>query len=174
MRRIAFALAAIVALAGCARPSVTSGGDDQTAEMMAAAIEQLVTVDHTFGSGPPPFTHYLIQSGTDPSAGMPEGGGSAERPLTSSEQDAIESVLEPFGEVRWIDDPADYRTEDLVPTIEGAVILGVGEPVIEGSTGLVPVSLWCGGLCGTWLTYRLDQVNGVWEVTEIEGPIAIS
>jgi hypothetical protein len=46
--------------------------------------------------------------------------------------------------------------------------------VIDGATGLVPVSLWCGGLCGTWLTYRLDFADGAWAVTGTEGPRAIS
>lgn len=61
-----------------------------------------------------------------------------------------------------------------MPTVEGAVILGFGEAVIQIETGLVPVSLWCGGRCGTWFTYRLDVVDGSWVVTGIEGTIAIS
>ncbi|MFN2487699.1 MAG: hypothetical protein ABR609_14035 [Acidimicrobiia bacterium] len=61
-----------------------------------------------------------------------------------------------------------------MPTIEGAVIVGVGEPVVEDDTGLVPVSLWCGGTCGTWFTYRLDLIDSSRVVTGIEGTIAIS
>jgi len=55
------------------------------------------------------------------------------------------------------------------------LILGVGEPRIDGDTALAPVSLWCGGLCGTWLTYRLARDGGgAWRVTGTEGPVAIS
>jgi hypothetical protein len=52
--------------------------------------------------------------------------------------------------------------------------LGVGEPTIDGNSALVPVSLWCGGLCGTWLTYRVELTDGTWSVTGIEGPVAVS
>jgi len=171
-----FALATVIALVVAACGGVAGPEDpaQASAEMMAVALVQLITVDHTFGEGPPPFTEYLIQSSLDPFAGNPTGDGGPGRALTADEQAAIEAAVAPFGPVRWIDDPAEWRTEDLRPTIEGAVILGVGEPVIDGTTGLVPVSLWCGGLCGTWLTYRLDFVDGAWSVTGTEGPRAIS
>lgn len=145
------------------------------ADMMAAALMQLITENHTFGEGPPPFSEYLIQTRTDPFAGDATGSESApQRDLTEAEQEAIEPVIAEFGPVRWIDDPEEWRTPELSPVIDGSAILGVGEPSIEGDTGLVPVSLWCGGLCGTWLTYRLDFVDGAWAVTDIEGPIAVS
>jgi hypothetical protein len=79
-----------------------------------------------------------------------------------------------YGTVRWIDDPTDWQASDLTPTVEGAAILGVGEPVVEARSGVVPVSMWCGVLCGIWLTYRLGLINTVWVVTDVEGPIAIS
>ena len=149
-------------------------GDTDSPEMMAAALEQLVTVDHTFGEGPPPFTEYLLQTSTDPFAGNPTGDGDESRLLTDDERQAIEAVISELGPVRWIDDPDEWRTPDLRPTVDGAVILGVGEATVEGETGLVPVSLWCGGLCGTWMTYGLEEVDGAWTVTGIEGPIAMS
>lgn len=148
---------------------------DQTPEMMAAALVELITEDHTFGEGPPPFTEYLIQDRIDPSAG--ESTASTKRPtreLTEAERDTIEQAVAEYGAVRWIDDPDDWRTNNLTPTVEGGVILGVGEPTVQGDTGLVPISLWCGGTCGTWFTYRLDIRSGAWVVTGIEGPIAIS
>ncbi len=140
---------------------------------MAAALEELVTKDHTFGSGPPLFSEYLIQSATDPNAGDGSGGDSG-RPLSTDERAAIEAAISPLSHVSWIDDPADWRTENLEPTIEGAAILGVGEPSFDGDHALVPVSLWCGGLCATWLTYELELVDGSWHVIGIDGPVAIS
>lgn len=172
-----FGLAILVAACGGAG---VEGGDSDSAsgvtpEMMAVALVELVTEDHTFGSGPSPFTGYLIQDQIDPSAGNPTASGDeTTRPLTDAERKAIEAAISPFGTVRWIDDPDDYRTPDLVPTIEGAAILGVGEPNTETERGLVPVSMWCGGLCGTWLTYQLELINDAWVVTGIEGPIAVS
>ena len=55
------------------------------------------------------------------------------------------------------------------------MILGVGEPVlIDDTTGLMPVSLWCGGVCGTGLAYRVELIEGEWQVTGIEGPVVIA
>lgn len=152
--------------------------DSPTGELMAAALRQVATVDNTFGGGPPPFDRYLVQADTDPTAGA-DGVGStvepgSERPLTEAERAAVEEALESLGPVEFIDDPDAWRTDDLLPTVEGSVILGVGEPTIDDGTALVPVSLWCGGLCGTWLTYRLELVDGTWTVAGIEGPVAIS
>ncbi len=177
MRTATAFLALAFLFAACGGGSIDADGSasGHTPEMMAAALLELVTEDHTFGSGPSPFTEYLIQNRIDPSAGDPTSSANeTTRPLTDPERAAIEDAISPFGAVRWIDDPSDYRTPDLIPTIEGAAILGVGEPLIETGTGLVPVSMWCGGLCGTWLTYRVDLVNDVWTVTGVEGPIAVS
>lgn len=175
MKLRALTLAAALAVVACGQSGDTGdNGDTDSPEMMAAALEQLVTVDHTFGQGPPPFTEYLLQASTDPFAGSATGGGGKSRLLTDDERQAIEAVISGFGPVRWIDDPDEWRTPELRPTVDGAVILGIGEATIEGETGVVPVSLWCGGVCGTWLTYGLEQVDGAWAVTGIEGPVAMS
>jgi hypothetical protein len=178
-QRVLVLIIAAVLMAAC-------GGSDQdteagggagspTAEVMAAALRQVATVDHTFGQGPPPFTRYLVQSSTDPGAGDGTGSGSEQaRPLTGTEQAAVGAALDDLGTVEFIDEPDEWRTEDLTPAVEGSVILGVGEPTIDGNSALVPVSLWCGGLCGTWLTYRVELTDGTWTVTGIEGPIAVS
>lgn len=165
-----------VFLGACAPSDSAKDPDsEQTPEMMAAALVELITEDHTFGEGPPPFTEYLIQDKIDPSAGEPTASTKQPiRELTEAERDAIERAVAEHGAVRWIDDPDDWRTNDLRPTVEGGVILGVGEPAVQGDTGLVPVSLWCGGTCGTWFTYRLELRGGSWVVTGIEGAIAIS
>ena len=177
MRATTWLVALAFLAVACGGAGVVGGVEvsGETPEIMAAALVELITEDHTFGTGPPPFTEYLIQNRIDPSSGDPTAPtDGATRPLTDAELVAIEDAISPFGAVRWIEDPAGFRTPDLVPTIEGSAILGVGEPTIEGDTGLVPVSMWCGGLCGTWLTYRLDLVDDVWVVTGIEGPIAVS
>jgi hypothetical protein len=141
---------------------------------MGVALEELVAKDHTFEQGPPPFTVYLVQSRLDPRASSPEGDHGEARPLAAAERAAIEDTIRPFGPLRWIDDPDQWRTDDLRPTIDGTVILGVGEPTRDGDTAFVPVSLRCRGLCGTWLTYRLTLVDGTWQVTGTEGPTAIA
>lgn len=157
-------------------PEVDPPTADPAAEIMAAAAYQLVTVDHTFGAGPSPFTTLLVQTAIDPAAGTATDDPEADpRLLTSAERDAIEAALSPVATLVWIDDPDDYITEDLAPSIEGAAIIGLGEPTVEATTALAPVSMWCGGLCGTWLTYGLElDDDAAWTVTGIEGPVAIS
>ena len=79
------------------------------------------------------------------------------------------------GSFEWTDAAAEHQTDDLRPTREAAVIIGIGSPHFsDDSIALVPVSLWCGGLCGTWITYRVEIVDGAWTVVGTEGPIAIS
>ncbi len=131
---------------------------------MAVALEELITKDHTFGDGPPLFTDYLVQSD------LVDDG----RALTDEERVVIENAVGAFGTVQWIGDADDYITDGLRPTVEGGVILGLGESEIDGDSALVPVSLWCGGLCGTWLTYELELSEGAWVVTGIDGPVVIS
>lgn len=165
----------LFALVGSACISSESNPEVDNPQVMAAAVLELITKNHTFGDGPPPFTEYLIESSLDAHAGFPTGGTPFEiRRLTDGERSAIESVVAPFGPVQWIDDPADWLSAELDPVIEGAVIIGVGEPTFDNDEALVPVSLLCGGLCGTWLTYRLAKTDHGWQVTAVEGPIAVS
>jgi hypothetical protein len=172
---VVFVLFVLVSACGTDTSTVGDSVESQTPEMMAAALVELITENHGFSDGPAPFTVYLIQNRTDPSAVIVDAPtDDSVRPLTVTEMRAIEDAVSEYGTVRWIDDPAQWQTPDLTPTVEGAAILGVGEPVVEDQSGLVPVSMWCGGLCGTWLTYRLDLTNTAWRVTGIEGPIAIS
>lgn len=169
-------------LAGCGgdgastpAAATTATPRDDSAEVMAAAVKRLITRDHTFGEGAHRFAEYLIQDHIDPAAGAPDTPATeAGRPLTAGERAAIAGVVAPFGPYRFIADADAWRTRDLRPTVPGAVILGVGEPVIDDDTALAPVSLWCSGLCGTWLSYRVARVGGVWKVTGTEGPVAIS
>ena len=177
MRGISVVLALFVLLSACGTDTSPSGDlvDSQTPEMMAASLVELITENHGFGEAPAPFTVYLIQNRIDPSAIIVDAptDGSI-RPLTDAEMRAIEDAVSEHGIVRWIDDPAEWRTPDLAPSVDGAAILRVGEPVVKDQSGLVPVSMWCGGVCGTWLTYRLDLINMDWVVTDIEGPVAVS
>lgn len=182
-QRVLITLLVAMVAAACADPSPAGDipGERDTAEMMAAALRHLVTEDHTFGQGPPPFTEYLIEERTvDISAvTSPENRNEEDvvetRALTEPEQAAVEEAISEFGPVRWVADPDEWRTDDLQPEIEGSVILAVGIPQLDGDEALVPVSLWCGGTCGTWLTYRLELTDdGTWQVSGIEGPVAIS
>lgn len=180
---VAAAVAAVLALAACGGDGVPAGArttvtantarEDVSAEVMGAAVRRLVTRDHTFG-GDHRFTEYLVLSRTDAAAGSPGGRRSVARPLTVAERDAIAAAVAERGPHRFIDDASEGRTDDLQPLVEGSAIVSVGEPVIDGDTALVPATLWCGNVCGVWLTYRVDRVAGAWRVTGTEGPVAVS
>lgn len=181
-QRIVITVLAAMILTACgdSSPRGDMPSESDSAEMMAAALRHLVTEDHTFGQGPPPFTEYLIEERTvDISAVVPPENGREDdaesRPLTEQERAAVEEAISEYGPVRWISDPDEWRTDDLEPEIEGSVIIGVGVPRLDGDDALVPVALWCGGTCGTWRTYRLELGDDTgWKVTGTEGPIAIS
>jgi len=148
--------------------------DEDRITVAALAVGALVRDFYTFGSGHR-FTEVLIQSRIDPNAGG-KGRFTADpgRLLTVTEKVAIEDALVDAGPYRWIDDPAEFRTEDLLPLIEGSAIIGVGEVVFDLDGALVPVSLWCGGVCGIWLDLRLVYDGGDWSVVGPEGPMMIS
>jgi hypothetical protein len=184
MNRLVPALIATTLLASCGTPleasesagpspttTTTVAEAFETAGAMAAALLHLVVVDNTFGQGSSPFVEYVIGSRTDPRAGAVSApSGADSRTLTDAERRAIEDALSDLGPVSWVDD----LDQAMVETADLKAVLGVGEPLLEGDTGLVPVSMWCGSMCGTWLTYRVERINGVWTVTGIEGPIAVS
>lgn len=177
---VAAVVAAVLALVACsgsdgATDTAGTTPRDDSAEVMATAVERLISRDHTFGEGSHRFREYLILERTDPTAGGAGlGPRGPARPLTDVERAAIARVVAPFGPHRFIADADAWRTGDLEPRVAGSAILGVGEPEIGAGTALAPVSLWCGGLCGTWLTYRVDRAGGDWKVTGVEGPVVIS
>lgn len=159
----------VVACGGGADP--VTGADGPV--VMSLALHQLVAEDNSFGSGHR-FTELLVQDRIDPSAGSAMGSDLPGRLLTTEEREAIEAALADLGPVRWIEDPDEHRTDDLQPLTPGSAIIGVGEAVFDDDGALVPVSLWCGGLCGIWITYRLVQTDAGWSVVGPEGPVVIS
>lgn len=140
---------------------------------MGLALHRLVTDANTYGPDHR-FSALLVQTSTDDQAGTGLLGGTT-RPLTEAEQTAIETALAGLSDdIRWIDDASEWRTDELMPVIPGSAIIGVGDVAYDDAGALIPVSLWCGGLCGTWFTWRAESIAGVWEITGTEGPVAIS
>ncbi len=144
---------------------------ERDASIYAAVVKQLVEVDDAFG-GQSTFATVLVVDHTDAGAGNSMGDPASDRPLTDLERAAILEAL-PDHDVQFIADPDGYR-KDLQPVIEGSVILTLGPILFEPTGTLVDTSLWCGGLCGQWLTYRMAQQDSDWVVDGIEGPIAMS
>jgi hypothetical protein len=96
------------------------------------------------------------------------------RPLTPGERTAIEARLSSLGAVQWVDDATSFNNS-LQADGARSLLIGLGEPTITDDTALARVSLWCGNLCGTWLTYTLaPDAEEHWAVTGYHGPRAIS
>jgi hypothetical protein len=180
MRFVAIVSLVTVLAAACSStgPTTTVPPGDSSAdaaEIYAVALGQMVVDDNTFGEGGNPFSELLVQASLDSAAGTATPGAQGPvRPLSAEERNAIEAALTPLAPMRWIDDPAEWRTDQLMPVIEGSAILGVGPITFDDDGALVPMSMWCGGLCGTWFTYRVVESDGGWVVSGIEGPIAVS
>lgn len=146
------------------------GGD--TAAVMAAAIRTLMMEQDTIGPSRG-FSALLLQDSTDPDAGVDVTGAPPSRQLTDDERAAIETAIAGLADdVRWIDDRESWVTDDMAPSIPNSAIIGVGEPIFDDDGALVPISLWCGALCGVWFSWRLALNDGSWEVTGVEGPVA--
>ncbi len=172
-----------VLAAACGSTASTStvppaGSSPDSAAIYSVALSQLVTVDNTFGGEGNPWSELLVLASLDPSAGDATVGGAPEpqqvRPLTAEERTAIQTALSPLAPIRWIEIADEWRTDDLMPVIPGSAILGVGAITFDDQGALVPMSMWCGGLCGTWFTYRVTSSDAGWVVSGIEGPIAVS
>lgn len=154
-------------------------GPDETAyaEIYAAAIRQLYTVDHTFGDAPPNWPTIYVVSRTDDSV----GGGEAlteGAELPAETQEAISAALSDLpAEIVWIASREEAPISDEDGTVGGgdAIIVTLGNvAVTDEDTVEVPASLYCGMLCATGMTYVIEQVDGTWQVTGTTGPVWIS
>ena len=163
MKLVALLIGALLVAAAC------SNDDASTAEAEAlaptvAAVEQIVRVDNGFG-GQDAFDTVLV--------------GSTVEPIESADASAIADRLADVAEVEVVADP-DAEIERLAeggPTAAGAQ--GVAVVVVdgvrsEGDGAEVDLRLWCGSLCGVFLTYELAMDDGGWTVLGTTGPIAMS
>lgn len=167
----------IFTVSACSRAEPGGERGSDTASMMAAAMHQLLTEDHTFGEESP-FRIFLLEDRTFDIASMPwfekvHPAPTPARPVSVDERRAVENALDGIGEVRWVEDIMDWY-DGVMPTLDGSVLVQIGGPIIDGDTGFVPVSLLCGNVCGTWFTYRLKRTADGWNVDGIEGSVAIS
>lgn len=173
MRYLAVLAIILSLIAACADDTKSTDPASDSAAIYAVSLRQLVTDDNTFGGNGNPFSELIVQTNLDPGAGLGGPAGEA-RPLSDEERSAIAAALSPLAAMRWIDDPDEWRTPDLMPIVEGSAILGVGAITFDDDGALVPMSMWCGGLCGTWFTYRVAETDEGWVVVGVEGPIAVS
>jgi hypothetical protein len=195
MRRTAVILiAAVIAACGCASqgaqpstspsPSVGTAAptDDGGAEVevYAAVIRRLVTEDHTFGRGASPFRHVYVVNGPIPDAGDPGAVGAlfevAPEPFPPHVMAGIVEELDDLPPVTFVADADRVRRggRGMGGVRHDGVVIALGPLEPRDERIHVSTSLWCGGLCGQWLTYVLAEDDGRWEITGTTGPQAMS
>lgn len=159
-------------------PPPPSGGSDDpvgvlednadNAAILAAAVNQILTVDHSFGvDAPPPFDDVRMADAL---------GGAGGFPLAGLQLELIaEAVQDTGATVTFVDDPQALIEESFDSNQIGLAIVTIGSVLVEDERAQVDVGLWCGGLCGVYLTYEVvPAAGGGWEVAGTIGPIALS
>lgn len=147
------------------------------AEIYAAVIRQLVTVDHTFGNAQPRFRVVYVVDGVVPGAGSAlRDFFTPARPFGEDVTAGIRQQLE--GKVPPIRFVADGEDALRRPIRAGAVrnrgvIISLGPIERKNDLVRVPNMLWCDAKCAQWRTYVLAEKGGRWVITR-SGPASIS
>lgn len=154
-----------------------TASNDRVVEIYAAVIRRLVTKDHTLGGAPSPFDRVYILDGLRQGAGNPNKGlGPPDKRFSGEIKKALKIELASLPPIEFISDPDSVRVgENLMGGVKReGVIVTVG-PILGGGHNVkVANSIWCGGLCGQWLTYRVKLKGGNWRIMGTVGPSAIS
>jgi hypothetical protein len=136
------------------------------ADVLAAAVRQLLTVDHGFGDAPPPFTAVHVGDAL---------GGPTGTPLEPLQLERIAAVVNETGAwVQYIDDPDGLAAKLFDDTPPGVAVLTIDALQLGATQAEVELHIWCGSLCAVYLTYAAEQIDGQWVITGIVGPIAMS
>ena len=84
------------------------------------------------------------------------------------------AVLSEYGTVTFIDDPTGQIEELFEQTPTGVAIVTVERVELLDDRAEIELSLWCGSLCGVYITYGAVPTADGWEITGPVGPIAVS
>ena len=148
-----------------ASPGSVDSGTERLARLETAAIVQLVTVDHGFGSGSPPFD--LIQVGTSI-------GGDTSRPVDLLALEMTADALAGRFPVEFVSDTETTIAEHFDGETIGVAVAAINDVRIDDDRAEIEMQLWCGSLCGVFLTYEAVLGSSGWEIVGITGPIAMS
>ena len=169
------ALASIVVVVVIANQTRSDNADrdggveeqSDAAAVLAAASYQLLTVDHGFGADAvAPFSqvHVAEQIGDRP--GML---------LRSLERELIAAAVNQAGaDVDFETDPNGLIEKLFDAPRPGVAVVVFDELRLETGRAEIDLHLWCGSLCGIFLTYEVIQEDGGWIITGPIGPIAMS
>ncbi len=154
-----------------------SPAERRSIDVYAEVLRQLVTKDHTFGRGKSPFHHVYVLDGSVGSGSIMRTMWKIEEPFSVDVRRGLLAELRALPPITFISGAEAKRMgkKGMETGLDGmGVILSVGAIERHGSRVEVSNSLWCGGLCGQWMTYVLEQHQGRWKITGTTGPAAIS
>lgn len=138
--------------------------DSARANLIASAVKRLVIVDNGFG-GADVFDDIRIATVI---------GGDPGQPLQALDLEMIAGAVSEFGTVHYIDD-ADAQINALFDeSPDGVAVISVEGVLVLDDRAEVEMRLWCGSLCGVFLTYEAELENGEWNIIGTTGPIAMS
>lgn len=149
-------------------PSTGIAADDaDAAAILAASVKQILTVDHSFGvDSPPPFSDVRVADAL---------GGTGGAALAGLHLEAVaEAVQDTGATLEFTSDPRAMIDELFDAQLPGVAVVTVEALHLDGDRAEVEMQLWCGSLCGVFLTYEVVQTDGTWTVTGPIGPIAVS
>ena len=136
--------------------------DQDRAELIAAAVRRLVTADSSIGASEF-FREFRVGRFTDDGA-----------PLAPLALELIAASLSEFGTVQFIDDAAAETAALFGEEPSGVAVVAVDRVDLLDDRAEVELWLWCGSLCGVWLTYEAIPGAAGWEIVGTTGPIAVA
>ncbi len=143
-------------------PGEGSLEDQDRAELIAAAVRRLVTADSSIADSDF-FREFRVGRFTADGA-----------PLAPLALELIAESLSEFGAVRFIDDAAAETAALFDGEQSGVVVVAVDRVDLLDDRAEVELWLWCGSLCGVWLTYEAAPGAAGWVILGTTGPIAVA
>ena len=136
------------------------------ADVLAAAVRQLLTVDHGFGDAPPPFTDVYVGDAL---------GGRGGEPLEPLQLERIAAALNESGATaQFVDDPDGLIEKLFDDTPAGAAMIIIDALDLLPDGAVVELHYWCALQCVVFVSYEVASVDGEWTITGLASPIAMS
>lgn len=151
--------------ANVAPPDSVASEPDHRARLEADAIVRLITVDHGFGTGSPPFD--LVQLAT-------LIGGDASRPVDPLALELTADELSDRFPVELVNDADATIADNFDNETIGMAVASIDDVRVDGERAEIEMRLWCGSLCAVFLTYEAELGSNGWEILGTTGPIAMS
>ena len=102
-------------------------------------------------------------------------GGQGGEPLEPLQLERIAAAVNESGATaQYIDDPNGLIQELVDDMRVGAAVITIDALDLLPDSAVVELHLWCGSLCGVFVSYEVSSVDGEWTITGLAGPIAMS